>query len=213
MRRSEKRAGPPRIWQTPQWWIILWMSWGLVLAVLSFRFDASPLFAGLWLGAGAFFGLVVPSAFRSFLTPLLEWYHSRILGTNWPSRLYGLVREEATRSDEFERSIDEEVFVGTLAAVPLVALFYGVLISPIVGALWRPNVGISAAASVGAALGLLVGPALLSTLSGLLIACVYRSERRLPLRVQLSRRGLMAISSFLIIPAVWHSLTSIAKRG
>ena len=127
--------------------------------------------------------------------------------------MYELVREEKTQTEKYERWVEDEVFVDTLAGVPLVGLFYGVLLGPILGALWRPNIGMIASAFASAALGLLMGPVLLSALAGMTVACVYRPERRLPLRVRLSRRGLLAISSLLVVPAMWYSLKSAAQGG
>jgi hypothetical protein len=197
----------------PRWWVILWMAWGLTLAVLALLRDASPFLAGLWLVGGAFIGLVLPREIGPVLLPLFEWYHKRILSMNRLGRMYELGREQKTQTEVHDELVDDEVFVGTLAAVPLAGLFHGALIGPIVGALWRPYIGMSAAASASAALGLLVGPMLLSALAGITVACVYRPQRTLPLRVQLSRRGLLAISSLLVIPAVWHSLKTLAQRG
>jgi hypothetical protein len=182
---------------------------------LSLRFDSRPALAVFWVAAGATVSPVVPSAARSLLPRVFQWYQDRFVGAFRLSHLDARFRDERTQTEAVSRSsddVDEMAFAGTLAVMPLVGVFYGILLGPILGALWRPSIGTTVPASAGAALGLVVGPAWLSAVAGVAIACVYRPQRRVSARTRWLRRGLIAISAVLLVPALLYALTSARRQ-
>ena len=196
---------------SPRWWVILWSVWGLIVAGLILLLDQQPLLAMPWALVGGIVGLFGLKVVRPFATPLLEWYRGRNPDRGLQHRIFQLICDGETDTEEFKCYMAEERFWMCLPLPPLAGLFHGVVFGPAVGALCGIDDESAVSACAGAAIGLLLGPVLVAFLAGLTLACIVDLNRRLPFLARLARRGPSVVSPLLFVPAIWHCMWRVFR--
>ena len=214
---------------TPRWWVILWCTWGLVVAGLIIVLDQQLWFAIPWVLAGIVVGRFGLKALQPFQSPFYDWYRSWYPDDGLASRMLTLMDDDNAEpdadmelrmdklmddyleSEEYKSRMAEEMYWMSLAIPPLGGLFHGVFIGPLGGALCGIDSD-SVSAATGALLGLLVGPVFVAFVVAITSACIVDPGPGLSFRVRLARRGLLFISPLLIVPCVWYCLKRVLQR-
>jgi hypothetical protein len=175
------------------------------VAGLVFLLDPQPWFAVPWAVGGGIVGLFGLKVLRPFADPLLDWYRNRNPNhVALQRRILTLSVEEKTNTEEFERSIEEEMFWMSLPLAPLLGLFHGVLFGTILGAL-------SGSGADGALIGMLLGPVFIACIAALTLAVMVNVGTGLSWSARLRRRASVVVSPLLIVPAVWHCLRTVLE--
>jgi hypothetical protein len=196
-----------------RWWVVLWFAWGILVSALILVSDALPIMSGVWTISGAIIGLFGQKVLHLFSTPYARWYERFVGEEQRRQLLFALMREGRTATAEYRRLRKDQQFAMILSLPPLIGLFYGALLGPVVGALCALDSEYGISASASAALGLLLGPAVVAFGFGMILASSeVRRGSGLSWRERIARRALLAISPLLIVPCVWYCLRTVIQQ-
>jgi hypothetical protein len=191
---------------TPLWWKTIWIIWGSLLAVIVTLIDRNLLHGGLWLLAGLLAGTY---AFR-FLYPLWSWYEDHFAAPDW-NGLAAAALNKRFDSEEFKTHSEKTLFAAALTIPAVCAMLHGVLLGPVVGALYSLSAEWDASALAGSIAGLLVVPPFVSLVLAIVIAVVMPFPVERTGRSKLACRMLMLVSPVFVFPAVLHCLKPVFR--
>ena len=143
---------------------------------------------------------------------MLDWLSRHTPYGVLTGRIFTLIAEGKTDSEEYKRCLAEQIYWMCLPIPPLAGLFHGTLIGALVGALYGLDRNSGIPAAVTAALGLLVGPVYIAFIAAVTLACIVRLDPSLPLHSRLRCRGLLVVSPLLAIPCGWYCLRAVVQR-
>lgn len=196
----------------PQWWLILWIGWGAIMATLVGWMDRNLLAASAWLVAGALIGRFSVPLLSPLADPIFDWYRALVNDGEREQRMIVLEMNGETDSVEFKRLIDDCSFSALLAVPPVIGLLHGILAGGVGGALSALDSNVALPAWQTALIGIVVGPLFVSLLYAVVLSLIAPVGRDLQLTTTLARRALLFVSPLFAFPVAWHCFRSLRTR-
>lgn len=166
--------------------------------------DGNLFHGGLWLLVGLLAGT---RAFRFLYTnsrQIWSWYRDYFAATD--RRVLAAALIKGLDSEEFKARTEKTQFAAALTIPSFCAMLHGVLLGPVVGALYSLSPEWEASALAGSIAGLLVVPPFVSLILAIVIAVDMPFAVERTGRSKLACRMLMLVSPVFIFPAVWRCL-------
>lgn len=143
--------------------------------------------------------------FRPLFDSFFDWYENHFADPNRDSLMHAALGKRF-RGREFDAFIEDQQFTALITVPPLLGLFHGALIGPIMGALYTLTPEWNASASHGSIAGLLVTPLFLSLVYAAALAFFLPTHNEGMARSRRVRRWLLLVSPVFVIPAVFNCM-------
>ncbi|MFO0382583.1 MAG: hypothetical protein ACK506_12855 [Pirellula sp.] len=188
----------------PWWWIVIWMTWGALMALITYAVDGVPVTSLLWFLSGCSYAILLFPVTRPLVLPVMDWY----------ARNEELPEEQKTRFRELvlrgRDPNDAELSMLSKACwnrMPLIAPLFaagslGIIIGSLTGVALACLPSSESSATAGGIGGVLLGIPAVAILAAIIFAAMIPKQDYAAHRVH--PRLLMLLSPFFIVPIAIH---------